>query len=100
MATYDELSSLANGTLRKKVMVALTISAQAALTASPGSAQQRAWALQVLQNPTQWGQTVLFAVLAANKDATVAQITAATDAQIQGNVDSIVDAIANGMAGV
>ena len=42
-------------------------------------------------NPISVAETVYYAVVAANKSATVSQITGASDAAIQSNVDDVVD---------
>lgn len=100
MATYTELRTLfGEDALRYKVRVAVIIAAQAQLVANPGSPAGRAWALAVIDNPAEWGDKVLLTVLAANKAATVAQITGATDAAIQTAVDAVVGSLIAAGAG-
>ncbi len=54
------------------------------------------WAQRAYRDPVGVGAEMLPAVLAANKDATVANITGATDAAIQTNVGDAVDLFADG----
>ena len=92
MATYTELHTLigSSGTLRSRMLVAIAIKAHGYVTAQSPTAEQVAWAKQAIGKPEAYLDAVLIGVLAANKDATVAQINAVTDAQIQTAVDSIV----------
>lgn len=91
MASYVELRSLFNhADLRNRVTTAVIIAAQDELDASPGTAAGRIWASKTLQGPEIEGRRALMYVLAANKDATQANIISASDAQIQTNVDAAV----------
>lgn len=100
MATYIELADLsAHPDLRRKVRVACVIAAQAQLVADPGSAAGRKWGLEVLNDPAGWGDKVLRSVLASNTAFTPAQITGASDANIQTAVDNVVSALVNALAG-
>jgi hypothetical protein len=92
MATYTELHTLigSSGTLRSRLAVAIAIKAYGYVTAVSPTAEQVAWGKQAIQNPTNYVDAVLHGVLAANKDATTAAITAATDAQVQTAVDAVV----------
>jgi hypothetical protein len=94
MATYPELFDLRTSSdLQNRIAVAVIIKAEAYITAATPTADQLAWASRVLTP----GQTIsearklLHYLLGANKDNTVAQITGATDAQIQTEVDMAVD---------
>lgn len=90
MATLLEIrQQFSNDDLRNKVTTATVIAANALLTGTP-SAEQKAFAKSVFQNPNQMGAIVTMAVLAANKDATVAQINNATDTAIQTKVDAVI----------
>ena len=90
MATYLELFDLQyDDTLVHKVAVATIIAAETKLSGAPTSAEAD-WARSVIVNPTETATQVINLVLAANKDASVATITGATDAAIQANVDSVV----------
>lgn len=101
MATLEELRSLhVNDALRNKVTSAAVIAAQAQLTASPGSVNGRSWALKVMRDPGGWGDVIFKSVLADNAANTPAQITGATDAQIQASVDSVVQNIIAAEAGL
>ena len=93
MATYIELHELrTNDSLRQKVGVACVVAAQVRLAGTP-SAEEAEWARNVITNPGNIANKVINLVLAANKDLTVAQITSATDAAIQTNVDAVVDGL-------
>ena len=98
MATYSELRNLANdSTLRNRVYMALLVAAEEQLTASPAPSDEIiAFAQQIARAPDRLADDVLGLVLAANKDATVAQINAVSDATIQSNVDSVLAALAKG----
>jgi hypothetical protein len=98
MATYMELfATKEDSDLQDKVAVAVVVAADTIRTDVPGPAnqvQRLAWAAAVMQNPKTEAARMLWAVLAANKDNTVAQITGATDAAIQTAVDDAVDLFA------
>lgn len=97
MATYSELFGLqSSGDLRNRVAVAVIVAADAIRTETPptNSTQRLAWAEQAFLNPVGKSEQVLWAVLAANKDATVANIESASDAALQTNVDAVVDVLA------
>lgn len=100
MATYEELFKLRNASaLKNRVAVAVAIAAEKIRIEDSGTANhvnRLIWAKQAMENPERVGEQVYFAILAANKDATVAQITSATDAAIQSNVDAAVDLFAQG----
>lgn len=90
MATYTELrQQFSNDDLRNRVVAATVIAANNLLAGTP-TAEQKAYAKQVFQNPRAEGEIVFMAVLVANKDATVAQIEGATDAAIQTRVDAVI----------
>jgi len=92
MATYMELRSLIGlGTLHDKMEVAVCLKAYAILQEPTPSAARMAWAKQALQNPKAEADYLLTYALCANAGATVAQIQAASDASLQGNVDAAVN---------
>ena len=93
MATYVELRNLfSDDTLENRVTTATVIAAQALLDGTP-TANDRAWALSVLEDPDGWGIKIFKSVLAANKNASVATIQGASDATIQSAVDAVVPQI-------
>ena len=97
MATYNELFDLQNeDALLHRVTVAIAIAADTIRTETPptNSAQRLVWAEKALANPEAMTPQVMWAVLAANNAATVGNITGATDAAIQSNVDAVVDVLA------
>lgn len=100
MATYIELRVLINNidtSLRSKVEVAVIIAAEGISSeadATTNHAARLVWAARAFENPTMEGRKAFMAVLAANKDAPVAQITTASDIDIQTNVDAVVNVLA------
>lgn len=97
MATYAELYDLrSDSSLRNKVAVAVAIKAQSLLDGGSPTSAQVTWAGEALRNPVGKAGELLNYVLAANNDATAGQITSATDAAIQTNVNAAVDAIVAG----
>lgn len=100
MATYLELFDFrSNSSIVNRVAVACVIAAdliRQEAGATPNHANRIIWAKQVLENPESIARNVLWGVLAANKNATPAQITAATDETIQTAVNNIVDLFAQG----
>ena len=95
MATYKELNELfTNALLRDRVEVAIVIAAEAILSVDPiGREAKVQWAADVIMNSGRHGNEALKLVLAANKSATITQITGASDSSIQSNVDDMVDAL-------
>jgi hypothetical protein len=97
MATYAELHGLQNNSdLEDRVAVAVAIKAQALLVAPTPSAAEVAWAEAAIATPKSKVPQMLNFILAANKDATVQQITDSLDSAIQANVDSAADVIISG----
>lgn len=98
MATYMELfGAKGNSDLQDKVAVAVTIAAETIRTdgSPPGNQAQRLlWAAGAMRDPVGEAKRMLWAVLATNKDATLSQILAASDAMIQEQVDAAVDLFA------
>lgn len=92
MATYLELFDLrSNDPLRNRVAVATVIKAQSLIALTTPSNAQLIWAERTLRNPQEQARLLLEYLLAANKDATVAQITGATDVVIQNLVNTAAD---------
>jgi hypothetical protein len=101
MATYDELLAIASTTsgtaLRNRIRVAVVVAADVIRAEAPATvnhANRLAWARLVLDNPDRQAERMLWAVLAQNRAATVAQITAADDATVQTAVNAAVDLLA------
>jgi hypothetical protein len=98
MATYAELITASNNaTLRDKIKVACVVAAETIRTEA-GSVTNHAarlvWAKRVFQRPDDAFEDMLWAVLAQNKSSTLAQITGASDANVQTAVDAAVDVFA------
>lgn len=97
MATYIELREIIQSpdgnVLRKRVEVAAVIAARNFLAGSP-TANQRAWAVGVLEAPETSGMSVLRYIIATNNTATLAQITGVTDANLQTAVNLAATALA------
>lgn len=100
MATYEELYELKNyNPLKYKVTAAVVIAAEAIRTeveTTPSHANRVLWAQEAFSNPTTTANQMLWAVLAANKDVSEADIKNATDAAVQTQVDAAVDMFADG----
>lgn len=94
MATYAELFALGTNTeLRNKVVVAVTIKANAIATSGTPTQLEINWAKDAFSAPIKTAEMVYHAVLAANAGATTAQILGASDVLIQSSVDDVVDKI-------
>lgn len=101
MATYSELNTLiSDPALSERVGIGLLVAAQTILDELPSvtnHANRLKWAKKVLTDPNGNRDDMLRAVLAANNTLTLAQITSATDAQIQAKIDAAVDIFADGV---
>jgi len=100
MAAYADLfNQRSNSALRNKLTVAVSIAAETIRVEDVGTANHAnrlTWAKGVFEHPDGATESMLWALLAANKDLTIAQIEAATDAAIQTKVDAAVDVFATG----
>lgn len=95
---FDFFSSVDGVVLRNRVAVAATAKAQSLMAGQSPSANQIAWAREVLKDPNTNAIELTRYVLAANKAASIQQITDATDAAVETNVNTAADAIIAGMA--
>ncbi len=100
MATYVELRQLfSDGNLKNRIEVAVIVAAEAIRIEDIGTTNhvnRVLWAKAAFERPNAIRDQMLMALLAANKDATVANITGATDAAIQAKVDAAVDVFVDG----
>lgn len=100
MATYLELRQLfAEGRLKNRIEVACIVAAETIRTEDVGTtnhANRLLWAKRAFTNPNSIRDMMLKALLAVNKDATVANIQAVTDAALQTQVEAAVDLFADG----
>ena len=100
MATYSELYDLRNNSaLKNKVAIAVIVAAETIMGedgGTPNNANRLVWAAGVFANPRVESDRMFMAVLAANAGSSVAQITGASDAAIQANVDEHIDLFATG----
>lgn len=101
MATYAELLAIASGStgdaFRARVRVAVVVAAdvvRAEAGATPNHASRLQWARAALTNPDPVAAQMTWAVLAQNRTATAAQITAADDATVQTAVNNAIDLLA------
>ena len=93
MATYTEIRTLfSNDGLRNRVVVATIVAANDLLGGTPTPDEQK-WSAAAFGSGRVEGQKAFMAVLAANKDAPVANIIGASDAAIQTNVDAVVPSL-------
>ena len=99
MATYLELFGLnSDSDLQDRTVVASIVAAEAVradATPPANQAAREAWAALVFANPKTEATRMLWALLAANKDSTVAAITGASDAVLQSAVDGAIDLFAD-----
>ena len=99
MATYSDLYNLyVDSPLLNRTSVAVCVKAQAFLDDNAATAAQIAWAVEALKSPRAKAEELLKYVLAKNQAASVAQIQAASDSTLQGQVDTAIDAIIAGGA--
>jgi hypothetical protein len=100
MATYLELRQLyGNGDLLNRIEVAAIIAADAVRVEDAGTtnhANRLLWAKATFTSSRSVAEQMLKALLAANKDLTVAQLTGATDASLQTAVNNAVNIFATG----
>lgn len=98
MALYLDLHRLKNNSdLQDRLTVAVVVAAETIRTdvSSPtNQAQRLIWAAAAMANPKAESVRMLWALLAVNKDATVAAILAADDTTLQDKVDAAVDLFA------
>jgi hypothetical protein len=99
MATYLELHALnSDSDMNDRIQVAAVVAAETIRNDQAPPANQAArlvWSAKVMQNPVVEAKRMLWAVLASNKNSSVSQIQASTDAQLQTAVDSVVDLFAD-----
>ncbi len=95
MATYEELFKLHNdSTLLNRISVAIAVEVDTLRGGTP-TADQKWWMKRVMESgPQQMAKDMIWALLAANKAATVANIQAATDVAMQSNVSAAVSIFA------
>ncbi len=90
MATYEELFSIrADSNLTDKVAIAIAIKADAIRAEATPVQLAIDWANTV--NPVSEAQSLMWALLASNKDTSLGNITGASDAAIQTAVDAAID---------
>ena len=101
MASYTELHDLhSDGGLLARISSAISVSALAIISedvATDNHANRLKWAKEAVQSTAATAKHLLPLVLAANKSATVAQISGAGDPAIQSNVDSVINLFADGV---
>lgn len=104
MATYQELFDIAStqdgAALKTKIRVAALVACDVIRqedAATPNHANRLTWAGRTLVNPGQAAEQLMWAVLAQNRALTVAQITGASDANVQTAVNAAIDLVAQGV---
>ena len=100
MATYLELTGLivSRGELVQKITAAVAIAADTIMneaSATPNHDNRLRWAKEAFVRPRAKADQMMAALIAQNKNATVAAIEAASDAAIQANVDAAIDIFAD-----
>jgi len=97
MASYQELFDLKrDSALRNKIAVACVKKAQTLMDGATPTANQITWSSNALENPIQMADKIMHYVIAANSTANANQISNATDAAIQSNVNAAADALIAG----
>ena len=100
MATYTEIFQIKNDSVMiNKVVVACVVAAEGIMAedgGTPNHENRLTWAASVFQNPNNEALRMWWAMLAANIDLEVAQITGATDTAILAQVDAHIDLFATG----
>lgn len=100
MASYTELLNIAIGPagqdLRTRLRVAVVVAADVVRAETSGTnlANRKAWARNVLNDPDREADRMMWAVLAQNRALTAAQITGATDENVQTAVNAAIDLLA------
>lgn len=96
MATYAELFDIsAKPEMVNRVAVACMVKANVIAQDGAATAEQKAWAVRVVQNPMTEAKKAYLLMLAQNEAVPVATILAATDTAIQNAVDSVVALLAS-----
>ena len=100
MATYTELYSIFNdSTLKNKISVAVVIEAQVIGAEDPATENHAArleWAKAAFSNPSSAADAMMKVILATYKALEVAEITGASDVNIQSAVSDAVNVFASG----
>ncbi len=100
MATYEELFDLRrNQSLLDKITTAVIVATDTIRTEAGGTANHAnrlIWSRETAKSPRAMAEVFMSMVLAANKGATVGNISGASDASIQTNVDDVIDYFADG----
>lgn len=100
MATYTELRNLFNHDgLRNRLEVAIVVAAEAIRNEEPTTdnhANRLLWAQSAFSNVTTQRDKMLMALLAANRELTVEQLTGAADTALQTAVNDVINLFATG----
>lgn len=100
MADYSELVDLMRDQeMVEKAAVAVIVATETVRTesgATTNHANRLLWAKEALDNPLAMAKRMWPSAIAQNKSATVGQITGATDAAIQSNIEAVIDIFATG----
>ena len=100
MASYEELYALrSDSALRNKVAVSIAVAADTIRDEDVGTgnhANRYVWAAEALAAPLSKLDEMFWTVLAVNNAVPVGNITGATDAAIQAQVNAAVDLFATG----
>lgn len=97
MATYLEINTLrSDDTLLQRFSVAILVACEVVRSEAanvPFHQNRVAWAQQAIKDPEPFASRALALLLAQNKDLTVAQIQAVTDAAIQTAVNGLINTL-------
>jgi len=97
MATYTELFELRQDAgLLNKITTAIAIKSKNVIDGA-GTAGQKDWAREAINNPSGVSEKVIWFMLVANKDNSIAQIQGANDSAVQANTDVAIDDLISGL---
>lgn len=94
MPTLAEIPTiLENSVMQNKVTAALVVKCAIIIDNGSATTTQKEWAQETLASPGQMATIVWRYMIGTNDTATITEITTATDATIQTEVNSAVDAL-------
>lgn len=94
MATYIEVRTLFNDSdLQNKCETAVVVAAHALLGKEGATVAEKELAIKVFNATAKYAQHAKLAYIAANKDKTLTQLKATTDAEVQTFVDLVAPAL-------
>ena len=94
MAKFEELFELrTNSEVLNRLPAPICVKCDSVLTVGNLSDVQKEWARQGYENPDSIKAKIIWPMLIANKDKTIAEIKTASEEAVQTNVDAAIDEI-------